>query len=138
MYLVSITRLRLRSPSYLPGFLYFTILSFWQSWRSRGNMCTKVKRDGNTRLCFWTVTVWESEAGMRAFRNAGAHRKAMQRLAFWCDEATYLNWIQPAKEPPTWDEVYDRLIADGAVSPVRFPSPNHASRNFPKLKNSGI
>jgi hypothetical protein len=82
-------------------------------------------------MVFWTITMWEEEAAMRFFRNNEAHRKAMPMLGEWCDEATYIHWTQPGDEPPGLPEAADRLIKDGVVSRVKYPSPNHITRAFP-------
>jgi hypothetical protein len=36
---------------------------------------------------------------MKMFRNGEAHRKAMQKLPFWCDEAAYTHWQQETMDP---------------------------------------
>lgn len=132
MYFVSVTRLRIRSWRYLPAFLYFTLLSLVQAKRADGNCGTSLKRDAH--LVFWTVTVWRDEHAMRAFRNRGAHQRAMPKLREWCDEATYAHWAQDSSEPPELATAFERLVGEGIVSRVKHPSPDHASRNFPPPK----
>jgi hypothetical protein len=130
MCFVSVTRLRIRCWRYLPGFLYFTLLAVMQARRAAGNTRTRVVRDA--RRVFWTITVWQDEQAMRAFRNHGAHRRVMPRLRHWCDEATYAHWTQDGAEPPELNAAYDRLVHEGIVSKVDHPTPDHASRNFPR------
>jgi quinol monooxygenase YgiN len=129
MPLVSVTRLRIRRWRYLPGFFYFTLLSLIQARRAAGNLGARLKRDAN--LVFWTVTLWRDEAAMRAFRNHGAHLRAMPKLRTWCDEATFVHWVQDSAELPEMDIAYQRLIAEGIVSRVNQPSPDHVARRFP-------
>jgi len=81
-------------------------------------------------LVFWTMSVWRTEADMRAFRNSGAHSRAMPRLARWCSEAAYVHWEQERAEPPSWTEAWQRLVKDGTSSRVDEPSPDHPARNF--------
>ncbi len=132
MPLVSVTRLRLRSVWYLPGFFYYAIRSATEAKHARGNRHVSTARTNG--LVFWTVTLWESPEAMRAFRNAGAHVRAMPKLAAWCDEATYVHWEQEHNEPPQWNEMYERITREGIVSRVKSPSPNHSQRAFPKPK----
>ena len=131
---VSVTRLRLRKLRYLPGFIYYAFSTGSQVKRASGNLYAFTDRTNG--LVFWTVTLWESESAMRAFRNSGAHFKVMPKLSIWCDEATYAHWIQQDGQPPTWPEMYERITKDGIVSRVKFPSADHQSRSFPQpLKN---
>ena len=126
---MSVTRLRLRHWRFLPPFAWYAVLSGVQARRSAGHRFSRATKDAG--LVFWTITVWEQEAAMRYFRNHGAHQKAMPKLAEWCDEGTYVHWVQPGETPPTLVEGAERLIREGAVSRVKYPSPNHASRSFP-------
>jgi hypothetical protein len=54
--------------------------------------------------CVRTRTVWSEERAMRSFMLSGAHWNVMPRLAEWCDEAAFADWIQGAVEPPSWPE----------------------------------
>jgi heme-degrading monooxygenase HmoA len=125
MTFVSVTRLRIRSPRYLPAFLWHTLRSFIQARRAAGNIRATTKRapDG----AFWTLTAWESEAPMRAYRNSGAHRKAMPKLLEWCDEAAVAHWEQESRELPDWREGRRRLLERGRISKVKHPSPAQAA-----------
>jgi hypothetical protein len=58
----------------------------------------------------------------------------MPKLREWCDEATYVHWLQVSAEPPDLATAFDRLIREGIVSRVKHPSPDHASRSFPPPK----
>jgi hypothetical protein len=128
MRFVSVTRLRLRSLWFLPGFLWHAGWSRQQSLRLDANLHTATVKDRG--LVFWTITVWPDQAAMRAFRNSGAHQKAMPKLFAWCDEATYVHWLQEDAAPPDLATAHRRLVAEGTVSPVRFPSSDNATRNF--------
>lgn len=129
MPLVSVTRLRIRRWRYLPGFLYFTLLALVQARRAAGNLGTQLKRDA--KLVFWTITVWRDEAAMKAFRNHGPHLRVMPKLRNWCDEATYVHWHQESPDPPAMEFAHGRLVADGIVSRVNYPSADHEARRFP-------
>jgi hypothetical protein len=81
---------------------------------------------------FWTLTVWESERAMKAFRGTAPHAKVMPRLVEWCDEASYAHWTPAGDSVPSWPEAYERLVAEGRLSRVAHPSPAHDGRQFAK------
>jgi Domain of unknown function (DUF3291) len=133
---ISITRLRVRSLFYLPAFLWRTTGSLRQSQRSRGFLGGRVTREA--RNTFWTVTAWDDDAAMNAFRTSGAHREVMPKLLDWCDEASVVHWIQPTAELPTWLEAHRRMVAEGRLSKVNHPSPAHLAKEIPAPRPSRI
>jgi hypothetical protein len=126
MAFVSITRLRVRSWRYLPGFIIQSLRSARQAKTAAGSLSVCVLRDAN--LAFWTRTVWSEEAAMRAFMRSGAHRNVMPRLLEWCDEAAVAHWSEDAPEPPSWPQSHRRLQREGRPSKVNRPS--EAQRRF--------
>jgi Domain of unknown function (DUF3291) len=126
--LASVTRLRVRSVRFLPSFLWHTFQSQRQAERIPGFLCGRLLIDSG--LTFWTLTVWQSEETMRRFRGSGAHARVMPRLPEWCNEAAYAHWIQTENSIPTWEEAYERLLAEGRLSRVEHPSQNHLDRQF--------
>lgn len=129
MTLISVTRLRVRSAWYLPGFLFLALRSARQSNRAEGNAATKVLRDA--KRAFWTCTAWTNEAAMKEFMLAGPHRRAMMKLANWCDEASVVHWKQADAALPDWHEAHRRMVAEGRPSKVNNPSPAHAKLDIP-------
>ncbi len=122
--LISVTRLHLRSRRFLLPFLLYTFRSSLQLRRSRGfrgGMLGGDPQRGN-----WTITGWDSEAELRAFRNGGAHAVAMRKLLEWCDEASYTHYESSEDDLPAADVAYARL-ADGRISKVNQPSAAHAA-----------
>ena len=89
---VSVTRLRVRSRRYVPGFLIQSLRSALQAKRAAGNLAVSVLRDADR--AFWTRTVWLDEAAMRSFMQSGVHRRVMVRLPEWCDEVALVHWVQ--------------------------------------------
>lgn len=132
--LASVTRLRVRSLKYLPAFLWQTFLSQRQVVRaprfSAGRLLVDKERT------FWTLTVWQDERVMKAFRGSAAHAKVMPRLAEWCDEASYAHWTPSGDPVPSWQEASQHLLAEGRLSRVAHPSASHEARQFamPRLK----
>jgi hypothetical protein len=126
---VSITRLRVRSWRYLPGFLWRTFLSARQARAAAGNLGVALLNDANR--AFWTRTVWTDQAAMRAFMMAGAHRTTMPRILEWCDEAALVDWPQDTAEPPTWPEAHQHLLQHGRRSRVNHPSQAQARFEIP-------
>ena len=117
---MSITRLRVRSWRYVPGFLIQSLRAALQAKRAAGSIAVSVLRDADR--AFWTRTVWKDEAAMRAFMQSGVHRRVMARLPEWCNEAALVHWVQDAAEPPSWPEAHRRLQAEGRRSRVSHPS----------------
>ena len=132
MYFVSGTRLRLRSLWFLPAFMKSNNAVIKQLKISGGFAGGKELMDKG--LVFWTLNIWEQETDMKVFRISEPHRKGMQKLPDWCNEATYAHWLQEDKEFPEWSFIYDKMIAEGKVSKVRNPSEKHVSKSFPPIK----
>lgn len=125
MPVVSITRLRVRSRRYLPGFLFDAVRSARQAARAEGNLGVKLLRDA--RNTWWTSTAWDTEANMRRFMVAQPHGRAMRKLLEWCDEAALVHWQQDEPDLPSWAEAHRRLQAEGRISKVLHPSVDHAA-----------
>ena len=123
MPIVSITRLRVRSWIYMPGFFMRSLRIARQAKNAPGNLAMKLLQD--RRKTFWTATSWESDSAMRAFMLAPPHGPAMRKLLQWCDEAALVHWIQPAPELPPWPEAHQRMQREGRTSKVNHPSEDH-------------
>lgn len=128
--LASVTRLRVRSLRYLPAFLWQTFLSQRQVVRAPGFSGGKLLID--RRRTFWTLTLWQDERAMKAFRGSAAHGKVMPRLAEWCDEAAYAHWALEGDSVPDWQQAYKHLVAEGRLSRVAHPSHEHSAQQFPE------
>jgi heme-degrading monooxygenase HmoA len=120
MTFISVTRLRVRSWRYLPQFVWQALKTGRQAERAAGFQGGTLLREA--RNTFWTVTAWEDEAAMRAYRNAGAHRLVMPKLLEWCDEAAVAHWTQTQANLPDWQEAHRRMQQEGRPSKVKHPS----------------
>lgn len=125
MALISITRLRLRSLRYLPGFAWYTLQSRRQLKRSTGFLIGTVATAPG--LAFWTATAWADEASMRAFRDTDWHKRAMPKLLHWCDEASVARWTQDPTTLPNAAAMVERMQASGRTSKVRHPTAAHTA-----------
>ena len=125
---VSVTRLRLRSIRYLPGFAIDALRTRSQVAASTGFVSGSLLPD--RRLTFWTLTMWDKAESMRAYITSGSHRVAMPKLMHWCDEASIVHWDQPDAAMPDWAEADMRMRRDGRPSKVRHPTPEHLAMAF--------
>jgi heme-degrading monooxygenase HmoA len=117
---ISLTRLRIRSGWFMPGFIYYALRSARQAKTAPGNLGVNLLRDA--KKTFWTCTAWEDEAAMRGFMLANPHKESMSKLAHWCDEASVAHWMQETAALPEWQEAHRRMLAQGRRSKVKFPS----------------
>jgi len=137
MVFVSVTRLRLKSPFYLPVFMWNNFLTIWQIINTPGFLGGKVLRDA--KQTFWTMTAWEEQAAMKIFRNSGTHRSVMPKIQDWCDEASVVHWKQEdsnLSNLPDWGDVHHRLVTEGFVTRLSNPSPTHLQQNIPAPTSS--
>ena len=125
---VSITRLRLRSLRFLPGFALHTLRAQTQVRHAPGFQGGALLPD--RRWTFWTMTMWDSQEDMRAYILSGDHKAAMPKLLNWCDEASVVHWDQPDARLPSWQEAERQMRQTGRTSKVRHPSPDHAAMRF--------
>jgi heme-degrading monooxygenase HmoA len=136
MPLISVTRLRVRSFLYLPGFLWDTLHSVRQVQRSPGFLGGRLLV--NARYVFWTMTAWQDEAAMNAYRTGGAHRQAMPKLLNWCDEAAVVHWTQESPEIPAWQQAQQHMSEKGRLSKVNHLSAMQAAQQIPAPQPSRI
>ena len=128
MTFVSVTRLRIRSWRFMPGFALQTGGAIRQARRAGGYRSGSLLRD--RKLTFWTMTLWDRQQDMRAYIASGPHLKAMPKLLDWCDEASIVHWTQNNDTPPSWLAADARMRAEGRPSKVRNPSPVQARMEF--------
>ncbi len=122
MPLVAVTRLRLRSVRFLLPFFWYTRRAFRQATRAPGSLGAKLRKAEG--LAFWTLTAWQDEAAMSAYRITPPHRQAMPGLLEWCDEASVAHWNQSSAELPDWKTAERRMAESGRLSKVNHPSPD--------------
>ncbi|HXL23145.1 MAG TPA: hypothetical protein VOA78_11805 [Candidatus Dormibacteraeota bacterium] len=126
---ISVTRLHVRSLRYLPQFAWRTVQIVRQTKRASGLLGGKLLREARNAL--WTITAWQDEASMNAFRIASAHGAVMPKLLGWCDEASVVHWHQETPELPAWLDAHRRMVNDGRPSKVHHPSPAQLENRIP-------
>jgi len=122
---ISATRLHVRSKLYFLQFQIYVLRCWLQLKRSKGFRGGIL--GGDAQGGAWTITLWDSDADMRAFRNSGAHRGAMPHLLNWCDEASYAHWTAEAPAIPSMEEAHQRVSTSGKISKVNHPSAAQAA-----------
>jgi hypothetical protein len=122
--LAAVTRLRLRSWRFLIPFALEASRSQKQAINSPG--CLGVVTRKTRGWAFWTLSLWEDEARLRAFLVGNPHRGAMPKLFPWCDEAATLHWPVESRSLPGWEEATLQLLQSGRLLRVRFPSPEQS------------
>lgn len=136
MAFVSITRLRIRSLRFLPGFALYTQQALAQVRKAEGFLGGSLLRD--RKLTFWTMTAWTDRESMRRYMTSGAHLRAMPKLLDWCDEASVVSWTRAKATAPGWGEADRRMRVEGRPSKVRHPSPDHQALAYraPRLSQA--
>src|SRR5215469_12990915 len=136
MHFVSVTRLRVRSRRYMPGFLIQSLRSALQAKRAAGSLAVLVLRDADR--AFWTCTVWLDEAAMRSFMQSGVHRRVMVRLPEWCDEAALVHWVQSRRTAVLAGSAWTHAASEPAIQ-VKSPlwKPKAGSRSTSLRKTEG-
>ena len=126
--IAAITRLRLRSWRFLIPFIIHANRSQRQAATSAG--CVRVITRKTRGLAFWTLSVWESEAQLRAYVGASPHRESIPKLALWCDEAVTTHWNVASRDLPTWEDATAELLRSGRMLRVKYPSQDHAAKRI--------
>ena len=126
---VSVTRLRLRGWWFFPLFFLDANRSVSQAAKSAGFVSGQTLLD--KKLTFWTLTLWESDGAMRAYRGSGVHGKAMPNLARWCSEAQTAHYTTESAALPAWGEAHAQLVAHGRSSKVNHPSGTESMAAIP-------
>ena len=123
---LSLTRLHLRAWRHLPAFLIGTAKAARQAQQSSGFIIGALSADLRHRT-FWTLTIWRSDADLRAYLLAGAHRDVMPKLAKWCDEASVARRDHTGHELPTIEDALRYMQLYCRTSRVPQASPEHAA-----------
>jgi len=132
----SVTRLRIRRFYFLPAFLWYTFRAQRQAGRTPGFHGGRLLVDAHST--YWTLTLWENERAMKAFRGSSAHGTVMPKLARWCDEAAYSHWEPQEQIVPSWPEACRRLFGAPRFSRVHHPSAAHLAHQIAEPRLSPL
>ncbi len=92
----------------IPAFLSLSMKIAKQAKRAKGSVRYALKTDMPKKR-FWTVSVWQDRASMRAFVQAEPHATAVKKFAGWAaDGAAFAEWTGPDKKVD-WKEVLEKL-----------------------------
>jgi hypothetical protein len=129
MPVIVITRLRLRDPAFFDDFFASAVAVVEQAQGTDGNLGADVLAEANNT--YWTRTAWQGRAEMDSFVGSQPHLSTMDHIDDWCDEATFVDWEQPAAGSLDWQEGYRRLVADGQAATLTHATDAHRTRDFP-------
>jgi heme-degrading monooxygenase HmoA len=90
-YICSATRIRVRGPRQLFGFLRASAVTTLVARRTPGNARTRLL-GMPPFLIFHTLTVWESEAAMMNFVSSPQHRVAMAGFEEWTERGRFVRF----------------------------------------------
>jgi quinol monooxygenase YgiN len=107
MVYVSITGLRLKSPLHAFTFWFRAIASMRQALGAPGNLRAETRTINGVHH---TLSVWESEAAMRAYLTTGAHLKAMKSFRSMATGKT-IGFL--SDQAPDWKDVHDIWLTRG-------------------------
>ncbi|SPF43715.1 putative integron gene cassette protein [Syntrophobacter sp. SbD1] len=108
-YLVLLTELPLRWFRDLPGFFGHT-LRIQSQLRSTSGVIGYSLLARVFRKRFWTLSVWEDEAALKAFVAQAPHLTAMRSLRGKMMNTRFIRWrIRGSEYPPKWPEALGRL-----------------------------
>ena len=129
MPIIVVTRLRLRDPAFFDEFFANAVAVVEQAQKSEGNLHADVLAEANNT--YWTRTAWQERDLMNAFVGSEPHLSTMDRIADWCDEATFIDWEQASTDLPGWQDGYQRLVANGQAASLTHATEAHQTRDFP-------
>ena len=121
MVVVSGTRLQARRWKAVP-FLRLSMAAGRQAEQAEGFVGGALLKD--RRRVYWTVTLWESEDAMRAYRDSEPHKTIMTRLGELSEGFASTRWTQESTVLPSWYDVHDRLRVAGRVRWMDGPGPD--------------
>jgi heme-degrading monooxygenase HmoA len=104
------TKLPLTSHRYVPGFLRDTMKVRRPLASSPGLVGYSLLAELRAKT-FWTVSVWDDEASLRAFAGADPHIAIMRRQPARMGQSAFRTFEVAGRELPlTWPATKDRLV----------------------------
>jgi quinol monooxygenase YgiN len=107
-YLVLLSFLPLRRFSRVPWFLLHTLRIARQLAAARGLVGYSLNAEPLAKR-FWTLSVWEDDAALRAFAGTPPHAQAMRVMAPHMRPTAFVRWtLTGSALPPTWADALGR------------------------------
>jgi len=129
---LSMTRLKLKSPGYLPSFLVHNGQIVKEIRVSDGFL--KGKQGVTLDLSMWTTTLWDSYTNLQKFYRSGSHRKVMSQIDVWSSEAVSGHREVHSFDLPSWKSVGVLLAESGHFVNLEEPSLKHQQRIIQESK----
>jgi hypothetical protein len=129
MAVIVVTRLRLKDPALLDEFFTDAVAAIEQAQKSAGNLGADALADADN--AWWSVSAWTERGPMLAYVHAEPHQSIVTRLDHYCDEATFVDWVQDSSALPDWQTSWRHLVADGKAAELTQPSAANQTRAFP-------
>ncbi len=85
-----------------------------------GNLGVRLRKTRGLR--FWTLSLWEDEEALRAYRDILRRGRAVPNAREWFDENSIAHWEQESTEMPGWEEAASFLRRHGHLYGVDYPS----------------
>jgi len=107
-YLVLLSFLPLRRFSRIPWFLLHTLRTARQLAATKGLVGYSLNTEPLAKR-FWTLSVWEDDAALRAFVGEPPHGQAMRVMTQHMRPTDFVRWTQTGSSlPPTWADALGR------------------------------
>jgi hypothetical protein len=111
-YLVLVSFLPLKRGWRIPWLLFQNIKIMNQLKGSRGLLGYSLLARPLAKR-FWTLSVWEDEAALRAFVRAQPHAQTMELMRSHMGKTKFVRWtVQGSQIPPAWDDALRRCAVD--------------------------
>ncbi len=135
---LTVTRLRIdwARPDILLPFLALARQCADAAQTSRGFIAGALWAEA--RLSFWTVTLWQDAASMRAFARGPSHSRAMrhlQRRGAGYSEAAFASGVSPTAQWPEAAEIVTFLQEKAIFYTLPHPSGDHLEKRIRPPKN---
>ena len=110
--LIAVGRLELRPEANRLWFGILTWLALRQALRAPG--CRHATARSENDRVYWSLSAWQTAEAMRAYRNSGAHQRAMRAFARR-STGRFVHW--QAESVPDWPEAMRRAEAADSAQP---------------------
>lgn len=127
MPILAITRLKLKSLSMMPKFLFENEAAVKQIRIAKGFLTGKTLAEPNRGM--WSATLWDNEENMRNYYTTAAHLALMPKLVEYACEAATTHIPYPGDTLPSWSFCHEQLMEKGRFADVlNQPTDDHINQ----------